>query len=115
MPDESIKVTVEELDGATVVSPQGEIDLSCSAHLRDKLQDVVSSRPKRIVIDLNGVNYMDSSGIATLVEALQMARRDEASLVLCGLTERVKAIIELARLDQIFEIADDRDAALVGT
>ena len=115
MANDPIKVTVETLEGATVVSPEGEIDLSCSAHLRSKLQEVVSAGPKRIVIDLNGVSYMDSSGIATLVEALQMARRDEASLVICNLTERVKSIIELARLDQIFEIAVDRDAALVGT
>ena len=115
MANDPIKVTVETLEGATVVSPEGEIDLSCSAHLRSKLQEAVSAGPKRIVVDLNGVGYMDSSGIATLVEALQMARRDEASLVICSLTERVKSIIELARLDQIFEIAVDRDAALVGT
>ena len=54
---------------------------------------------------------MDSSGVATLVEAMQKAMRSQTKLVLCGMEEKVRSIFEIARLDAVFTIVDDTKAA----
>ena len=115
MADEAgIKVSKAESasGGAVVVSPEGDIDLSRSPALRTSLRQVMSGKPKRLVVDLGQVDYMDSSGVATLVEALQIARRGDTRMILCGMKDRVRSIFEIARLDTVFTIAASRDAAL---
>ena len=107
-----LQIDVQRNDAALVVVPQGEIDLSRSPILRSELSKLLGERPGRIVIDLSGVSYMDSSGVATLVEALQQCRTNETSLTLCCLQERVKSIFEIARLDMVFTIADSLEKAL---
>lgn len=111
MPDDTIKVRTEQEAGATVVSPEGDIDLSRSPALRATLRQAQSAKPGRLVVDLSGVDYMDSSGVATLVEALQMARRNNTKMVLCGMKDRVRSIFEIARLDTVFTIVATRDLA----
>src|SRR5207237_1880240 len=111
MPDEvGIKVSTDE--GATIVAPEGDIDLSRSPVLRTSLRQAQTARPRRLVVDLGQVDYMDSSGVATLVEALQIARRNNTKMILCGLKDRVRSIFEIARLDTVFTITASRDAAL---
>ncbi|QYU67120.1 STAS domain-containing protein [Leptolyngbya sp. 15MV] len=110
--DPGIKVRSETIDGATIISPEGDIDLSRSPVLRASLRQAQSARPRRLVVDLSGVDYMDSSGVATLVEALQHARRGNTRMVLCGMKDRVRSIFEIARLHVIFEIVATREAAL---
>lgn len=113
MPDDpGIRVKVEEKDGAVVLAPEGDVDLSRSPVLRNALRQAQTSRPRRLVVDLSLVDYMDSSGVATLVEALQMARRNNTKMVLCGMREKVRSIFEIARLDTVFAISDTVDAAV---
>ncbi len=99
-------------DGAVVVTPEGDIDLSRSPGLRTTLREAQAKKPTRLVVDLSAVDYMDSSGVATLVEALQIARRSNTKMILCGLKERVRSIFEIARLDTVFTITDSCDAAM---
>ena len=79
--------------------------------LRNELRRVQQKRPSRIIVDLGRVSYMDSTGLATLVEAMQQGRRYGTRIVLCALTDRVRSIIEIARLDSVFVMAPDREAA----
>ena len=109
---EEMRVDVTRDGDTVVVAPSGEVDLSRSPKLRNVLRDAQSSRPKRVVIDLSDVEYMDSSGVATLVEAFQVARRNGSKMVLCGLMDRVKSIFEIAKLDSVFTITADRATAL---
>lgn len=109
-----LDVDREVRDGAVVLRPQGEIDLSRSPSLRTEIFQAQRERPPRLVIDLSDVPYMDSSGVATLVEALQNSRKQGSALVLCGLGEKVRSIFEIARLDTVFRIEPDVDAALLG-
>ncbi len=96
---------------ALVVVPVGDIDLAGSPTLREELKRVAAARPGRIIVDLAGVSYMDSSGVATLVEALQMTRKNRAKLVLCNLQDRVRSIFEIAKLETVFTITATLDAA----
>jgi anti-sigma B factor antagonist len=108
---EEIRVIAEGKD-AVVVQPAGDIDLSRSPGLRTTLRDAQARKPARLIVDLAAVDYMDSSGVATLVEALQIARRNSTKMILCGMKDRVRSIFEIARLDTVFTIAPSREAAL---
>ena len=108
-----MKVAVEKLADAVVVRPCGDIDLSRSPTLRRHLAQVQSEKPSRVIVDLVDVPYMDSSGVATLVEAMQIARRTSSRLVLCGMQQRVRSIFEIARLDMVFKIVPNVDDALL--
>lgn len=107
-----LEVVWESRNGVTILRPAGDIDLSRSPILRNDIRKALGDKPRRLVIELSGVAYMDSSGVATLVEAMQLARKINASLVLCALTDRVHSIFEIARLDQFFTIHVDLNAAL---
>lgn len=109
---DTLSVQTESRDGAVIVRPAGDIDLSGSPTLRQEIKKAQGSAPKRLVIDLAAVPYMDSSGVATLVEAMQIARRGGTRLVLCGLQDKVRSIFEIARLDTVFTITPSVDAAL---
>jgi len=111
---EPLAVKSEVTGGAVVVRPSGDIDLSGSPVLRQELRRVQGEKPGKLVIDLSGVGYMDSSGVATLVEAMQVARKGGSKLVLCGLQDKVRSIFEIARLDTVFTIVADRNTALGG-
>lgn len=108
---EELQIETEPIDDGTVLRPIGEIDLSCAALLRRKLSQVQDSKPARLIIDLSEVPYMDSSGVATLVEAMQVARRSGSKLVLCALQDKVRSIFEIARLDMVFAIVESREEA----
>jgi anti-sigma B factor antagonist len=97
--------------GIVVVRVEGDVDLSTSRELQGELRRVVGESPRKMVVDLGGVPYMDSSGVATLVETMQLARRNETHLILAALKERVRSIFEIARLDSVFTIVDSVDSA----
>lgn len=97
--------------GMVVVRVEGDVDLSTSRELQGELRRVVGESPRKMVVDLGGVPYMDSSGVATLVETMQLARRNETHLILAALKERVRSIFEIARLDSVFTIVDSVDSA----
>lgn len=102
----------QDLPDGVVATLAGEIDYSRSPGLRNKLLELITTRkPARLVLDLSKVPYMDSSGVATLVELFQAQRRANSKLVLFGLQPKVKGIFEIARLNTVFSIAPDLEAA----
>ena len=112
MSNPELQIDIESNGNTTFVAPLGDVDLSKSSMLRSSLHDVVHSASEKIIIDLNAVPYMDSSGVATLIEALQLAKKIEKDLVLCNISQGVQSIIELSRLDMIFAIFESRESAL---
>ena len=110
--DGVLQIEVRKTGDITVVVPSGDVDLTASPTLRAELRKVHDGRPPKIVVDLSGVPYMDSSGVATLVEAMQLARKNRTSLVLCCLTDRVKSIFEIAKLEMVFKIVPTLDDAM---
>ena len=82
----------------------GELDYHSSPELREKLTELTSKQAPKILVNLAGVDYMDSSGIATFVEAFQKTKRYQGRLILAALTPTVRGVFEIAKLDSIFEI-----------
>lgn len=107
-----IEVKTRDVNDATILSAFGEIDLSRAPSFRTHINSVQSKRPKRLIIDLAGVPYMDSSGVATLVEAMQNARRNGGKLILCAMQDKVRSIFEIARLDMVFTIVKTAEEGL---
>lgn len=100
-------------DRPNVLPLEGEIDLHVSPNVTASLQMMIKKKPKRLVVDLSRVTYVDSSGLAALIEGMQNVEEYGGMFALAGLQETVRAIFEIARLDQIFRIFPDADAALV--
>ena len=95
-----------------VVRLSGTINVVTSSDLREQLQEVVALEEKLVVVTLKDVDFLDSSGIATLVEFLQGVLKYGGQLRLAGLQELVREMFELARLDSIFDIFDSEELAL---
>ena len=103
---------IRRLDQAIAVDLSGDIDLHRSPALRETLAKLIDEDPGRLVLNLLEVGYMDSSGVATLVEALQRIQRKKGRLQMHSLKPRVRSIFEIARLESIFEIYASEDEAL---
>ena len=95
-----------------MVELSGDVDLHRANELRTVLLEILGKKAQQLVIDMEEVNFMDSSGLATLVEALQLTRRNGGQLRLTGLQRRVRSILEIARLDTIFEVYETQGEAL---
>ncbi len=103
----------ERMEGdIPVVSIVGDIDLETSPQLRDFLKPKSSSKTPRLLLDFSGVNYIDSSGLATLIEYFQAVQGFKGRLALASLSPRVKNVFEIVRLEQIFSIHPDVPSAL---
>ena len=107
-------VPAARTDGdALVMAVRGEIDLHNSPELRTELLDLLARHaPKRLVLNLAQVPYMDSSAIAVLVEALQKVRKAGGQVLLTDLQPRVKSLLDIARLGSIFVLCKDEAEAL---
>lgn len=109
---EAITIRDEAAAGAVVVRPSGDIDMARSPILRQAVREAHERNPSRLVVDLQDVAYMDSSGLATLVEGMRTAKSRSTDMVICGMNDRVRAIFQIARLDQFFTIVGSVDEAL---
>lgn len=108
-----MKITIDEQrqDVAHVkLALQGDVNIHTSPELRERLKPLLNASHKEIHIDLSGVNFMDSAGIATLVEGLQWSRNTGGRFVLAGLTENVRDVFSLSKLDTVFEIIEPVNA-----
>ncbi len=94
---------VKEERGALVVALEGDVDLENSPQARAVLLDCVG-RGRDVFVDLSRVNYIDSSGVASLVEAYQKAKRNDTRFALIAVNPAALRVLELARLDKVFTI-----------
>lgn len=95
---------------ASVVQLAGSVDLEHAPDVRKRLLDAVALG-RNVLVDLSAASYIDSSGIACLVEALQKARSKGTDLGLVAVSIQAMRVLELARLDMVFPIHDDIAAA----
>ena len=102
---------IREEAGAAVVALTGDVDLQTSPAVRQKLLECLE-KYKCVVVDLEGVHYIDSSGVASLVEAFQVSRRKGASFSLARVSAAALRVLSLARLDKVFTIHPTVEAAL---
>jgi anti-sigma B factor antagonist len=95
-----------------VLSLEGEVDLHVSPEIATKLGGLIRERPARVVVDLSRVTYIDSSGLAVFVGAMQEVEDYGGRFALAGVQEKVRLILETSRLDQVLMTYPHVDAAL---
>ncbi|MDH5563633.1 MAG: STAS domain-containing protein [Nitrospirota bacterium] len=102
---------VREEQGYHIVTLTGEIDLETSPQARQILLETVPQSTK-LLIEMASVTYIDSSGIATLVEAFQRAKKNGGQVAFICLNPAVVRVLTLARLDKVFTIHADIESAI---
>jgi len=109
-------MTIEKMSfpSFTVLELSGEIDLHSSGPLRSELKECSDARTPVLLIDFKRVGYIDSSGLAILIEYLKDAAKFGGKFALFGLEKKVATLFALVRLDQLFVIANDQEGALAG-
>lgn len=90
-------------NGTIVVAVRGEVDLKTSPELRDVLLSQARGA-QRLIVDLAGVAYMDSSGVGTLVYVKREVERGHGQLILAGVQARVRSVLEITQLHKFFKI-----------
>jgi anti-sigma B factor antagonist len=103
-----LRIDERETGGACVVAPHGDVDLAVSQDLRRVLlARAQAGHP--VIVDMSGVGYIDSSGIASLIEAFQTARQQQRRFALAAVPERAMRVLKLARLDRVLPVLERVD------
>ncbi len=110
MSNENNECVSEKLGDYVLVRLKGEVDLSWSQQVRKAILDALGASPK-VGVELSEVSYIDSSGIAALVEGFQSAREKGQKFGLVAASKAVMAVLQLARLDRVFPMFPTLEAA----
>jgi anti-sigma B factor antagonist len=103
-----VQISVRHLDKTTIFDVSGDVDFANSPELRSLLlREIQESHTPRVALNLGEVRYIDSSGIASLVEALKASRDLGSHFILFGLGESAREALQLSRLTKVFEIYDN--------
>jgi anti-sigma B factor antagonist len=108
-----VQISARHLDKTTIFDISGDVDLATSPELRKALlRELREARTPRVILNLKAVRYMDSSGVASLVEGLKVSRDLGARLILCGLNTTVREVLQLSKLLKIFEVYENEEQAV---
>ncbi|NDE85189.1 MAG: anti-sigma factor antagonist [Verrucomicrobia bacterium] len=106
-----MEITEKTDGGVLILTVSGEIDLNQSPTLRSTLRAKAAAKTPCLLLDFSAVLYIDSSGLATLIEYYQSSRTFAGKLALCSLAPRVRSSFDLVRLSEVFSIYPDLAAA----
>ena len=109
----SMKVATRQVDGITILDLSGRITLGeGSVTLRDAVHDVLAKGSKKILLNLENINYIDSSGIGELVSGFTSVRNSGGELKLLNLTKKVHDLLQITKLYTVFDIWDNEASAI---
>jgi anti-anti-sigma factor len=97
-------------ESVRVLEPEGMIDSNGGNQVRREVSDLLDAGVETILIDFKHITFMDSSGLGAIVATLQQARTKGAKLYLCSLDEQIRIIMELTKMNKVFDILPDRAA-----
>ncbi|HXX19529.1 MAG TPA: STAS domain-containing protein [Candidatus Acidoferrum sp.] len=110
-----MELSTRQLENATVLDVNGDITLYNSPTIRKTLLDLLKGkRAPRVIVNLQNVRYIDSAGVACLVEGLKLSRDLKSGFALYGLTKTTREVLELTRLIKVFEVYETEEEALRG-
>jgi anti-sigma B factor antagonist len=108
-----VEISARRLEQITIFDVTGHIDLANSPQVRKTLlKELRELKTPRVIMNLKGVKYIDSSGVASLVEGLKASRDLGSRFILFGLSPSAREVLQLSRLLKVFEIYDDEEQAL---
>lgn len=109
MPDftpKPFRCTIDARAGAMLIRPSGELDISSVPILEEQMQSALTSGARQLVVDLRGLDFMDSTGLTLLMRWLRESHNDGFNLALVRGDERVHRLFELTSMDALFTFVD---------
>jgi len=107
-----MKITNEKVNGVTICVIEGEININTSPELRKVFDGLIRNSEKKVIIDFSKVSYIDSSGLATLIELFQRLKKIGGHVRLANMSQKTKNIFEITKLHKLFEIFENREEAI---
>ena len=109
----SAKINIRHTDGVTILLVNGRITLGDgSVSLRDAVQEAIKSDSRKLILDMSGVSYMDSSGVGELTGAYTSLKNKDCQLKLLHLTKRIDDLMQITKLATIFDIYSNEKEAI---
>ena len=111
----SLEVQTRQTDGGvTVVAPTGRLDVAGAPALKDAMSDLAKNGPPKVVIDMEGISFVDSTGLGSVIAALKQIRHRQGELRLAAPNQQVRVVLELTTLDKVFPYFASVEEALAG-
>jgi anti-sigma B factor antagonist len=111
----SLEVQTRQADsGATVVAPTGRLDVAGAPALKDAISEALKNGQAKVVIDMEGVSFVDSTGLGSVIAALKQIRSSQGDLRLAAPNQQVRVVLELTTLDRVFPYYSTVEEALTG-
>jgi anti-anti-sigma factor len=111
----SLEVQTRQADnGVTVVAPTGRLDVAGAPALKDAIGEALKNGQPRVVIDMEGVSFVDSTGLGSVIAALKQIRSSQGDLRLAAPNQQVRVVLELTTLDRVFPYYSTVEEALTG-
>lgn len=98
----------------TVVAPTGRLDVAGAPALKDAISGVAGEATPRVVIDMEGISFVDSTGLGSVIAALKQIRSRQGELRLAAPNQQVRVVLELTTLDRVFPYYASVEEALAG-
>jgi anti-sigma B factor antagonist len=111
----SLEVQTRQVDsGATIVAPTGRLDVAGAPALKDAISEALKNGQPRVVLDMEGVSFVDSTGLGSVIAALKQIRSSQGDLRLAAPNQQVRVVLELTTLDRVFPYYSTVEEALTG-
>lgn len=109
-----LRTDVSTQNGWTVVTIHGELDVASAPTLRERLIGLVNEGSNYLVLDLEGLDFIDSTGLGSIISALKRARTNDGDLRLVCTQSRIRRLFEITALDKAFPLHSSLDEAIQG-
>ena len=107
-----MEIKVEKVNDIVLVAVAGELNMDNSNRLREAFKKLLKESNDKILLDLEKLSFMDSSGIATIIELFQDLKKVNGRMCLCCVNKKIIGVFEITKVHKLFSIFDSRDAAL---
>jgi anti-sigma B factor antagonist len=111
----TLEIQSRQVDnGVTVVAPTGRLDVAGAPSLREAITELIKNGPPRVVLDMEGVSFVDSTGLGSVIAVLKQIRSSQGDLRLAAPNQQVRVVLELTTLDRVFPYFSTVEEALTG-
>lgn len=107
-----LETRINEIDGVKILDLAGEIDVYTAPQFKESVNQIIDAGQKHLVINMERLSYMDSSGFATLLSATRRLKPDDGTVNLVRCSPAIDRILRITRLNTIFDLHDSLDDAL---
>ena len=107
-----MKIREERKNDAVVCYLEGEVNINNSPELRKAFDGIINRNEKKVIVDFSAVSYIDSSGLATLIEMFQRLKKIGGKMRFSNMEQKIKNVFEITKLHKLFEIFDTQEMAL---